>query len=52
MAKRPILYKAHDPAISNGTAVTNKRVSINNNPYIYLNFREEYFILHCYDLLS
>ena len=36
MAKRPILYSAHDAAINNGTAITNKRVSINENPlYIY-----------------
>ena len=33
MANRPILYKAHDAAINNGTAVTNKRVSINDSPF-------------------
>lgn len=29
IAKRPILYNAHDAATNNGRAMTNKRVSIN-----------------------
>jgi hypothetical protein len=33
MAKRPMLYKAHDAATNNGAAITSKRVSINDNPF-------------------
>jgi len=28
-----MLNKAHDAATNKGTAITNKRVSINNNPF-------------------
>ena len=33
MAKRPILNKAHEAAINSGPAITNKRVSITDNPF-------------------
>ena len=37
IAKRPMLYNAHDAATNNGRAITNIRVSINKNPlYIIL----------------
>jgi hypothetical protein len=32
MAKRPILYNAHDAAINTGAAITNKRLSMIENP--------------------
>ena len=42
-----MLYNAHDAAINKGTAITNKRVSINENPlyYKYLNLENNIFIL-------
>jgi len=32
IAKRPILYNAHDAAINTGAAIINKRLSISENP--------------------
>ena len=38
IAKRPILYNAHDAATNNGRAITTKRESINKNP-LYIIFK-------------
>jgi hypothetical protein len=44
-----MLYNAHDAATNNGRATTNKRVSINENPfyiYKYLNLENNIFKLY------
>ena len=43
--KRPILNKAHDAATNKGAAITNKRVSINNYPYVILKNRKSNILL-------
>ncbi len=35
-----MLNKAHDAATNKGAAITNKRVSINNYPYVILKNRK------------
>ena len=45
MAKRPIFTKAHDAATNNGTAVTNKRVSITDNPLEIFKLTTLYIII-------
>jgi len=46
MAKRPILYKAHDAAINNGIAITIKRVSISDGPFEIFKLNTIYIIYH------
>ena len=49
-----MLYNAHDAATNNGRATTNKRVSINENPfyiYKYLNLENNIFKLYYYVLI-
>jgi len=45
MAKRPILTKAHDAATNNGPAITNKRVSIIDNPFEIFKLTTLYIII-------
>ena len=48
-----MLYKAHDAATNTGAAITNKRVSISGNPFIYkcLNLENNILKLYYYILV-
>ena len=50
IAKRPMLYNAHDAATNNGRAITNIRVSINKNP-LYIIFKIYKIIPYYYTII-